>query len=185
MPKPHPHPHPHPQVWSIEGRFQHLVYSPKGAIEGLMIETDGLPTQFVVEPQDLALASQLGGLQEGQTVVVEGSEEEPSPKGEARHFVYRFTRLASVDGEEAGPPDEPGDVTGTVLRFNFARHGVPNGFVLDSGDFVHTKPDGFERLGLKVGDEVHAEGPSRPLATGTGRVVEAHTVNGEPVGPAH
>jgi len=180
-----PKPHPQTEVWSIEGRFQYLVYSPKGAIEGLMIETDGLPTQFVVEAQDRVLADRLAALRPGQTVVLEGSEQDPPPKGEALHFVYRFTRLALVDGQDAGPPDAPGEVSGKVARFNFARHGVPNGFVLDSGDFVHTKPDGFERLGLQVGDEVRAEGPSRPLATGGGSVVEAHTVNGEPVGPAH
>ena len=180
-----PKPHPHQDLWSIEGRFQQLIFSPKGAIEGVLIETDGLPTQFVVDPQDGAIADQLARLNVGQSVVLEGPEEPPSPKGEAAHFVYRLTRLASVDGREKSPPDQPGDVSGKVVRLNYARHGVPNGVMLDTGDFVHTKPDGFERLGLKVGDKVHAEGPSRPLFTGHGRVVEAHTVNGKPVGPGH
>jgi hypothetical protein len=70
-------------------------------------------------------------------------------------------------------------VDGTVVRFNYARHGQANGVVLDTGDFVHTKPDGLARLALKVGDKVRAEGRSQPLATGQGRVVEAVRVNGQ------
>jgi hypothetical protein len=179
MPKPHD-----TQNWSIEGRFQHLIYSPKGAIEGLLIETDGTPTQFVTDPQDASNLDRLGGLTVGQTLVVEGSEEGPSPKGESSHFVYRFHRLASVDGVDAGPPQEPAQAHGKIVRFNYAKHGEPNGFVLDSGDFVHTRPDGFAALRLAIGDEVRAEGPSRPLVDGRGRVVEAHRVNDRAVGPA-
>ncbi|WP_256220106.1 MULTISPECIES: hypothetical protein [unclassified Variovorax] len=67
------------------------------------------------------------------------------------------------------------------MRLNYARHGEANGVVLDTGDFVHTRPDGFERLGLKIGDEVRAEGRAQPLATGEGRVIEAVRVNGRPV----
>lgn len=173
------------QAWSIEGTFQQLIYSPKGAIEGLLIDSEGAPAQFVTDPQDAANVGLLGSLEAGQTIVVEGTEEGPSPKGEAAHGVYRFLRLASVDGEDAGPPHAPAEVQGKVARLNYARHGEPNGFVLDSGDFVHTRPDGFAALGLKIGDKVHAEGPSRPLVDGSGVVVEAHSVNGSPVGPGH
>ena len=178
-------PHPTTDIWSIEGRFQHLVFSPKGAIEGLLIDSDGVPTQFVTDPQDAALSDRLCQLAEGQALVLEGSEEGPSPKGEAPHSVYRLTRLASVDGEETAPPHAPAEIRGKVVRFNYARHGEPNGVVLDTGDFIHTKPPAMGRMALKIGDKVHAEGPARPLVTGTGRVVEAHSVNGEPVDPAH
>ncbi|MCZ2498775.1 hypothetical protein GN316_18585 [Xylophilus sp. Kf1] len=198
-----------PQAWAIEGTFQHLIYSPKGAIEGLLIDSEGAPTQFVTDPQDGSSLERLGALRAGQAVVVEGTEDKPSPKspkspkpskapkapespeasestdGGTAHAVYRFQRLASVDGEDAGPPQRPAEVSGKVARFNYARHGEPNGFVLDSGDFVHTRPDGFAALGLAVGDDVHAEGPSRPLVDGSGRVVEAHRVNGTAVAAAH
>lgn len=170
------------QAWSIEGRFQHLIYSPRGAIEGLLIDTDGAVTQFVTDPQDAGSLDSLVALEAGQAVVVEGIEEPPSPKGESAHMVYRFQRLASVDGKEVGASKEPAEASGKVARFNYARHGEPNGFVLDSGDFVHTKPDGFRALGLKVGDQVSAQGPSRPLLHGKGRVVEAQSVNGTAVG---
>jgi hypothetical protein len=112
---------------------------------------------------------------------LEGTEEGPSPKGEAGHTVYRFERLASIDGEAPRHAQLDERIDGTVVRLNYARHGEPNGVVLDTGDFIHTKPDGFARLGLKVGDKVRAEGRAQPLATGEGRVVEAVRVNGQAV----
>ncbi|RYX97621.1 MAG: hypothetical protein EOO28_01890 [Comamonadaceae bacterium] len=175
----------HVDVWSVEGRFQHLIFSPRGSIEGLMIDTDGIPTQFVTDTQDAVVASQLTSLTPGQEVVVEGVEAGPSPKGDADHTVYKFERLVSVDGQAAESAHAPGHAKGVVARLNYAKHGAPNGVVLDSGDFVHLRPEGMQRLALKAGDKVVAEGVSRPLATGGGRVVDAHTVNGQPIGPVH
>lgn len=182
---PHPKPEKDIDVWSVEGRFQHLIYSPKGAVEGFLIDTDGVPTQFVTDPHDPSTLAQLGSLEAGQSLTVEGTEPPPSPKGDAAHSLYRFERLAAVDGKETKPAHPHGEVAGTVVRFNYAKHGAPNGVVLDTGDFIHTRPDGMEKLGLKVGDKVKAEGASQRLATGKGRVIEAVSVNGEPVGPAH
>ncbi|RZJ53569.1 MAG: hypothetical protein EON49_22670 [Acidovorax sp.] len=172
-------------VWSVEGQFQHLIYSPKGTIEGVMIDSEGAPAQFVCDAHDSAAHAALAGLKSGQAVVIEGTVAEPSPKGEAEHEVYQLERVVSVDGKPAAPHHHPGHVAGTVARLNYARHGEPNGVVLDTGDFIHTKPDGLKHLGLKVGDKVKAEGDVRPLATGGGQVVQARTVNGKPVGPGH
>ena len=180
MPHPRPHHAADDDIWSVEGRFQHLVYSPKGGVEGLLIDTDGIATQFVVDPHDAASVGQLLGLQAGQALAVEGRKTPPSPKGEGAHVVYRFERLAAVEGEAPAAPKDA-EVRGKVVRFNFAKHGAPNGVVLDSGDFVHTRPDGMARLGLQIGDAVHAEGASQPLATGTGRVIEARRINGQPL----
>ena len=172
-------------LWSVEGRFQHLIHSPKGAVEGVMIDSDGAPAQFVVDAHDHAWVTPLSALQAGQALVLEGVLAPPSPKGEPAHEVYQLERLVSVDGEPL-PHAHPADhVSGTVARMNYARHGAPNGVVLDTGDFVHMKPDGFEQLDLKIGDHVRAEGPTRPLAGGGGRVVEAHAVNGRRLWPAH
>lgn len=180
-----PKPHHEVDVWSVEGQFQHLIYSPKGAIEGFLIDTDGVPTQFVTDPQDPSTLSLFGEMKQGRSVTIEGTEPPPSPKGEAVHSIYRFERLAAVDGKASKPSQPPAEVSGKVARFNYAKHGAINGVVLDSGDFIHTRPDGFDGLGLKVGDKVTAEGAMHPLVTGEGRVVEATTVNGKPVGPAH
>lgn len=187
MPKPHPaqkHDHEMVDVWSVEGQFAQLIYSPKGAIEGVLITTDDVPTQFVTDPQDPAIVQLFAAVKPGQALVIEGIEAGPSPKGEAAHTVYLFERLVSVDGKDAAPVMAPRRAGGTVVRLNYAKHGEANGVVLDTGDFVHTKPDGLARLGLKVGDKVTAEGPSRALVTGHGRVIDAHSVNGEAVGPA-
>lgn len=178
MPHSMPHSHDTIDIWSVEGRFQHLVYSPKGGIEGVLIDTDGIATQFVFDRHEPTAAAAFAGLRPGQALVIEGTEQGPSPKGDAAHSVYQFERLVSVDGRT--PQDAPAhkDIAGTVVRLNYARHGEANGVVLDTGDFIHTKPDGFARLGLKVGDTVRAEGRAQPLATGGGQVVEAVRVNG-------
>lgn len=178
-----PHPHELIDVWSIEGQFQHLVFSPKGGIEGLLIDTDGVPTQFVTDPHDRAMTDLLLTLRTGQTLVVEGTEVAPSPKGEPAHSVYAVERLVSVDGEAPEVPEPSGDIVGTVVRLNYARHGAANGVVLDTGDFVHTRPEGFKRWGLKIGDKIKVNGEARALVTGTGQVIEAHAINDKPMGP--
>lgn len=183
MPHAQAHAHAHAarelvDVWSVEGRYTQLVYSPRGTLEGLLIDADGITTQFVFDRHDEPPAAPLLALRAGQTLVVEGSEAGPSPKGEAAHTVYDFVRLVSVDGRAVAPAPATSEVSGSVVRFNYARHGQPNGVVLDSGDFVHTRPDGFARLGLRIGDRVRAEGASRPLVSGEGRVLEATRVNG-------
>lgn len=172
-------------VWSVEGQFLHLIYSPKGTIEGLMIDSDGAPAQFVCDAHDSGAWTGLAALKAGQAVVLEGTVAKPSPKGEPDHEVYQLERLVSVDGKPVAPQPGAVQLTGTVVHLNYARHGEANGVVLDSGDFIHTKPDGLKRLGLKVGDKVKAEGDIRPLATGGAHVMEAGKVNGKPVGPAH
>jgi hypothetical protein len=151
-----------------------------------LVDHNGEPTQFMCDAHDQAASTGLADLQEGQTVVLEGTATEASPKGaSAPHPVYHLKRLVSVDGRPATAPRVPARLSGTVVRFNYAKHGAPNGVVLDNGDFVHTRPEGLERLGLQIGDTVEAEGDARPLAVGTGRVLEARVVNGQPVGAAH
>lgn len=165
------------QVWSVEGQFQHLIYSPKGTVEGVMIDSAGAPVQFIVEgPFPASLASLLA-LHPGQSVVMEGTIAPHSSKGEGEHEVFHLERLVSMDGQPAPDAHPIQPITGTVMHFNYARHGVPNGVVLDTGDFIHSKPDGFQRMGLKIGDKVQVEGPTRPLSHGNGQVVEAHTIN--------
>ena len=97
--------------------------------------------------------------------------------------MFAFSRLRSVDGKKPAKSraTDDGSCVGRVVRFNYARHGAANGVVLDSGDFVHTKPAGLVALKLKVGSRVRASGDSHPLAHGRGRVVDAMAVNGKRV----
>ncbi len=191
-PKPeHHHPdhkdhHEHEvDVWSVEGQFQHVIYSPKGAIEGFIIHTDDTPTQFVIDSQDSSVTEQIAKLRKNQILVVEGIAAAPSPKGEAEHTVYQFERIASIAGRPVPPVHTPQKVKGTVVRFNHAKHGERNGLVLDTGDFIHTKPDGLAGLHIEIGDMVEAEGDAKRLAGRDGYVIEARTLNGKPVGPKH
>jgi hypothetical protein len=168
----------------IDGEFQYPIYSPKGGIEGALLHAGNDPVQLVFEPHGGPGAEAFAKLKAGEAVSVEAHAEAPSDKGEAQHLVYRFERLISVNGHKPAKP-APGAqalFSGTVVRLNFARHGEANGVVLDSGDFIHTKPDGMAKLKLEVGDRVEADGPARPLVDGSGQVVEASVVNGKPIG---
>lgn len=176
------------QPVALDGQFVHLIYSPKGGIEGALLQVDGEPLQLVFEGHDDPAGALFAALNPGQAVSAEAWPEPPSPKGKAQHAVCRFERLLAVDGRKPAKPQAgplAGGFSGVVVRLNFARHGEANGVVLDSGHFIHTKPDGMARLKLKVGDTVRADGEARPLAVGGGWVVEATEVNGKGVRKPH
>ena len=168
----------------IHGQFKHLVYSPQGGIEGVLIASADGPAQIVFDKHDDASAESFAHLRDDQQVVVEATPAGPSSKGEAAHPVHDFVRLVSVDGQKPAKRRAASGAAyrGVVVRFNYARHGAANGVVLDTGDFIHTKPDGMAMLGLAIGDAVEADGDAQMLSTGTGWAVEAAWVNGKAVG---
>jgi len=140
----------------------------------LLLSVEGFPVQFVLAPHE---AHAVSGLEEGRTVTLQGTHEAESTKGVPEHDVYRFVAVAS----EADPIDRTAGRLmrmGRIVRFNYAKHGERNGVVLDSGDFIHTKPHGMALLGLQIGDKVSAVGEARPLYSGEGVVIEAEEVNG-------
>lgn len=171
------------EVWSLEGRFQHLLHSPRGEVEGAMIDVDGVPAQFTFSKQDERAARAFEALRPGQALVLEGTVATPPRHGEAAHEVYALERLVSIDGAPAAPDEAVRRVEGYVARIHHARHGEPNGVVLDTGDFVHMRPDGFAALSLQAGDAVEASGPARPLRGAPGHVIEARTVNSQTLPP--
>jgi hypothetical protein len=167
-------------VTKLLGRFQHLIYSPRGEIEGVLLAVADGSAQIVFDKHDEEGPLSFERLRAGQQVALEASPAGPSSKGKAVHPVYDFIRLVTVDGERlvkrrvaTGPAYK-----GVVVRLNYARHGEPNGVVLDTGDFIHLKPDGMRRLDLKVGDAIEADGDAHLLAAGAGWAVEAASVNG-------
>ncbi len=173
---------------TFQALFRHVVYSPHGEHEGVLLERGGEPLQLVFEHGDEAAPRAFAGVRPGQTVDVEAVPAGPSPKGRGEHPVYAFARLVGVDGapppQPAAPPGGPA-YRGKVVRLNFARHGAANGVVLDSGDFIHTRPDGMAKLKLRVGDPVEADGDAQRLADDSGWAVEATTVNGKPLKHHH
>lgn len=178
--KPHYH-HAHHQM--ISGKFRHAIYSPKGLIEGILLDADGQAVQIVIEP-DEPLAESFAKLKPGMKLELEACEAEPSHKGPAAHPVHHLHRLISAGGRAQQLEPLQQRVKGIVARFNYAKHGEPNGVVLDSGDFVHLKPDGMSASALEVGDPVEAEGMARAMVVGH-RVIEATRINGKAVARKH
>jgi hypothetical protein len=158
---------------TIEGVIRAFNISPKGSFEGVLLDTSGGVIQVNFGPDAAP-----GGLEPGRSVVLEVEEDHHAHKHpDGDHPVFLFVAIP-------GRPEEGADgttrVSGTVQRLNYARHGEPNGVVLNTGDFIHLKPDGMKRHGLTVGQSVTAAGEARPSATGH-RVIEASMVNGNPV----
>ncbi len=167
----------------INGIFQYLIYSPKGGVEGALIEAEEGPVQLVLAKDEEITALAFLALRAGQKIVVKGAQKSPSSKGKSDHLVFETEKLLEVDGRKPSRPrshKEPG-YSGTVLRLNYARHGKANGVVLDSGDFIHLKPEGMSRLSLKAGDRVTAEGDAHRLIDDSGWAVEANLVNGKQI----
>ena len=155
-------------------------FSPKGGVEGLLVEVNGATAQIVCPPDLGAELARINPI--GKSVDLYVEMEPPSPKGPAAHPVYHLVVGSPSENSCEAPGSQP--VVGVVTRLNFARHGEANGVVLDSGDFIHMKPDGMKQVSLKVGDKVNADGTIRPMELG-GHVVEAITVNGVQLNGKH
>lgn len=170
---------------TVQGEFVHLIYSPKGDIEGVLLDAAEGPVQLVVEHDDDTSGAVLKHLRPGQQLSARVAPMKPSGKGGGAQPTHALQALLTVDGKKPPAPkaDEATGYRGRVVRLNYARHGAANGVVLDTGDFIHLKPDGMAELKLKVGDEVHAEGDAQRLVDDRGWAVEAVEVNGRPVKP--
>lgn len=165
----------------LHGMLQDFNFSPKGSIEGFLLHVDGKTVQVNVTP-DVGFAVVRGIGQHIEATVV--PEPTTAKHGKGDHPVYGLVILTAADGKvliHAGASDgEMTTVQGVVKRINYARHGEPDGVILDTGDFVYLKPEGMKSAELKVGDQVTAEGPSVMMPLGQ-QVIEAKTVNGTPL----
>ncbi len=163
---------------TLSGTLLQFVFSPKGAVEGLYIALDEAQVQVVIPPEcSDALAR---SLRAGDRVTVRVGVDDESDNDEL-HRVHRLVAVLNDAGKPlsvGGDADGRSKVVGTVKHLNFAKHGEPNGVVLESGDFVHLNPEGMQRLHLVVGDAVRAEGKTRSHAL-RGVVLEAESVNGK------
>jgi hypothetical protein len=170
---------------TLSGVVQAYNYSPKGGVEGMLIQV-GDRTLQVNLPHDLGLAIALTNAvgQSVKTTVEPEPEDKKHPKGE--HSVYRLVSLRATDGRVFRPAgsghEEAVTVEGIISRLNYAKHGEVNGVVLESGEFLHLKPDGMKHTELQVGQQVTASGRARPTPLGH-RAIEAELVNGFSIGP--
>jgi hypothetical protein len=159
----------------LVGRYLQPILNPKGDLEGVLLEVNGAPVQVVIDPNEEA--EFFDGISPGQSLKIKAAPVAPSPKGEPVHPVFRFHALQAVNGKKPKDAKKSGVFKGKVLRLNFAKHGVPNGVILDTGDFIHLRPRGFNDAGLSIGDDVKASGKAKRMAQG-GFVVEAAEING-------
>jgi hypothetical protein len=144
------------------GTVEALNVSPKGHYEGFLLRTGKHLIQINFGKHGEHAAEQLKA---GDEVTAEVEAEEPH--GEPAHRVYRLVRLAGGGSE----------FSGAVERLNYALHGEVNGGILESGDFLHLKPEGARAAGIKVGLKVKGRGARKPMVGGKS-VIEAEEVNG-------
>lgn len=160
----------------LTGTLLQRLYGPHGQLEGVLVASGSDIQQMVLAHDDEVGCAQLLGLSPGagiQARVV------PLPGRDAsRHPVMALVRLEGLGRARTSAPVSSGIVT----AFHFSRHGEPNGFMLDNGDFIHTGPDGMSSLlTLDVGDLVQVRGEAQPLSDASGKVVEASHINGKAV----
>lgn len=166
----------------LSGSYVAPLFSPRGEIEGVLVKNKrGVTTQLVLERDQHDVVSLIKDLDPGTELVAEVSGMVSSKKGAASHEVRALVRIVSINGTKTKNDRSNRIFKGKVERLHYARHGEPNGVILDSGDFIHLKPHGFREARISVGDLVEARGPSRALATGGGSVVEADAINGSTV----
>ena len=161
----------------ISGTCQQLLFSPKGGIEGALVKVKGAVVQVSMHPDTgAALARRIGPGKRLRVLAVV----DHSPKtSDAAHPVYQLEALADAVGAAIDWPDtDPthSTVKGVVASLHYARHGQPNGVVLETGEFIHLRPHGMALLGLGVGAKVTAVGALRMTVLGT-PLLEAHQVN--------
>jgi hypothetical protein len=166
------------QTELLNGTCQDILFSPKGGIEGLLLKVGGETVQVSMPPHlGSAILSKTGP---GKRVRLLGRVDD-SPKAHAAvHPVYVFEALADGKGQPVEwPVGDEGAVSmrGKVARIHFAKHGEPNGVVLESGEFIHLRPHGMSAIGAEVGSEVSAHGELRMTVLGT-RMLEAAHANG-------
>jgi hypothetical protein len=161
----------------LNGTCERLLLSPKGCIEGALVKVKGKRVQLScnLETGDVLFRS----YGPGKKLRVLATADH-SPKTEhGEHPVYEFDCFADAAGKALKSSDgAPGQttITGVVAQLHFARHGQPNGVILETGEFLHLRPHGMAQTGLSPGAKVTAVGEVRMTVFGT-RMLEAHRVN--------
>ena len=174
---------------NLRGTVKAVNFAPKGEVDGMILDVGGGVVQVNVPPDQ---AGHVAGLVGKDIEVTVGPEPKVAEHPKGGHPVHKLVAFGGENqhGQAAGhkphppghkphPPGhaEPAEVSGKVARLNYAKHGEANGVVLDSGDFIHLKPDGMKKAGLQVGHEVTAKGKATPTQAGA-KAVEAEIING-------
>lgn len=160
------------KIETLNGTLRQLLFSPKGGIEGMLLKVGSKLLQVSMESSTAdarTLAAAVGKAVE----VTASADHSPKTKGGV-HPVYKLDGLTQIAGKPVKAGEHP--VTGVVATLHYAKHGEPNGVILESGEFIHTRPPGMKKLKLEVGSKVVAHGELRMTVLGT-PLLEAHEVN--------
>ena len=160
----------------ISGSCQQLLFSPKGGIEGVLIKAKGRTLQVSMTADAGAVFARATG--PGKRLRVLAVPDHSPKTRDGAHPVYEFESLVDAAGHAIESRDDVQHTTikGVVAALHYARHGQPNGVVLESGEFIHLRPHGMAQLGLGVGAKIQALGAVRMTVLGT-RLLEAREVN--------
>jgi hypothetical protein len=162
----------------ISGVCRQWLFSPKGDIEGVLLAIKGAVVQVTINPAAAGLAlTRATAL--GKRLRLLATADHSPKTAHAAHLVYKFNSFADAAGQAIDAPGaDPAKAVlkGVVATLHFARHGEPNGVVLETGEFIHLRPHGMALLGLGVGAEVRAVGELRLTALGQ-PMLEARQVN--------
>jgi hypothetical protein len=158
---------------SLSGHLEQLLFSPRGGIEGLLLKVDSKPIQVSMKPG----SADANALNEavGKRIEVKASADLSAKTKDGAHPVYKLDRITKLAGR-AFKSNGTQPIEGVVSHIHYAKHGEPNGVILESGEFIHTRPHGMKRLNLHVGSKVSAQGEARTTDLGTS-LIEAHEVN--------
>jgi hypothetical protein len=160
---------------TLRGLLRQLLFSPKGGIEGLLMTHRNQSVQVSMEPHLVDVGTLAQAV--GQSIEVKALPDRSPKTEQGAHPVFKLNSIVRVAGEKyRSKSQHDGRVSGIVESIHYARHGEPNGVILTSGEFVHTRPHGMKKLKLRVGSKVVARGARRITALGTA-LIEAHRVN--------
>ena len=159
---------------TLSGQLQQLLFSPKGGIEGLLVMVGSKSIQISMEPD----AADTKALTEavGKPIEAKGSAGHSPKTKDGAHPVYKLDVITKIAGKTVKSNGDAAPISGVVVAIHYAKHGEPNGVVLESGEFIHTRPHGMKKLKLDVGSKVVAHGEVRMIVLGT-PLIEAHEVN--------
>jgi hypothetical protein len=151
--------------------------SPKGFYEGFLLKSGKNVVQVNLPKEHLHTFAD--GWESDREISVEVEAEEAW--GSPAHQVFKLVRVIDTGREVEEEDHSPGKFSGRIERLNYALHGEVNGGILDSGDFLHLKPEGAQAVALKAGMAVEARGKTKPMNDGH-FVIEADEVNGTVIG---
>jgi hypothetical protein len=157
----------------LSGRLEQLLFSPKGGIEGLLLKVDAKSIQVSMKPG----SADANALNEavGKPIEVRACADHSPKTKDGAHPVYRLDSITKLAGR-AFRSNGVRPIEGVVSHIHYAKHGEPNGVILESGEFIHTRPPGMKKLNLHVGSKVSAHGEARTTVLGTSSI-EADEVN--------